>query len=145
MRMRGEEQLPENLFLPQTFLLRQAGARAMPPMSELGRALRAESDRSCIDERTAPGRSRSPSLPNSGKGLAGRHRLLRVPACGHVGSTPTEPQAPGMLDEPTARPGQCGSLPVPCGLDDSDQYDVVYGGLDHTVLALVALFREADD
>ena len=51
MRMRGEEQLPENLFLPQIFCRRQAGARAMPPMSEVGRALRAESDGFCIDER----------------------------------------------------------------------------------------------
>ena len=117
----------------------------MPPLSEVGRVLCAESDRFCIDERTAPGRSRSTSLPTSDKGLAGRHRLLRVPACGYVGSTSLKPQAPKMLDEPTARPGQCGSLPVPCGLDDSDQYDVVYGGLDHTGPALVALFQEVDD
>lgn len=116
----------------------------MLPLSEMGRALRPESDRPCIDERTDPGHSRSLSLPTSGKGLAGRHRLLRVPACGHVGSTPTEPQAPGMLDEPTARFGPCGLLTVLCGLDDSDQYDVVYGGQDHTVLVLVALFQEAD-
>ncbi len=55
------------------------------------------------------------------------------------------PQAQRMLDEPTARSGQFGSWPVPFGLGDSDQYDVVYGGLDHTVPALVALFQEADD
>jgi hypothetical protein len=36
MRMSGEEQLPENLFMPQILLLRQAGARAMPPLSEVG-------------------------------------------------------------------------------------------------------------
>jgi hypothetical protein len=51
MRMRGEEQLLENLFVPQILLLRQAGARAMPPLSEVGRALCAESDGFCIDER----------------------------------------------------------------------------------------------
>ncbi len=58
---------------------------------------------------------------------------------------PCVPQAQRMLDEPTARLGQFGSLHVPFGLDDSDQYDVVYGGLDHKVPALVALFQEADD
>ena len=51
MRMKGEEQLPEKLFVPQILLLWQAGARAMPPMSEVGRALCAESDGYCIDER----------------------------------------------------------------------------------------------
>jgi hypothetical protein len=42
--------------------------------------------------------------------------------------------------EPTARPGQFGLLHGPFGLDDSDQYDVVYGGLDHREPALVAPF-----
>ena len=58
---------------------------------------------------------------------------------------PYVPQAQRMLDEPTARPGQFGLLHVPFGLDDSDQYDVVYGGLDHREPALVAPFQEADD
>lgn len=51
MRMRGEEQLPENLFVPQIFPLWQAGVRTMSPMSEVGRARCAESDGYCIDER----------------------------------------------------------------------------------------------
>jgi hypothetical protein len=81
MRMKSEEQLPESLLMLRTLLLRQAGARAMPPMSEVGRALCAESDGYCIDEH-----DHSPSLslfesPTSGKGLAWRHRLFRVPAC----------------------------------------------------------------
>ena len=50
--MRSEEQLPENLFMLQTLLLQQAGARAMPPLPEVGRALCAESDGFCIDERS---------------------------------------------------------------------------------------------
>jgi hypothetical protein len=37
MRMRGEKQLPENLFIPQILLLRRAGARAMPPLAEVGK------------------------------------------------------------------------------------------------------------
>src|SRR5258708_38286236 len=51
----------------------------------------------------SPGRSRSASLPISGKGLAGRHRLLRVPACiVMVTATQRAPQAPWMLDETPA-------------------------------------------
>ena len=57
---------------------------------------------------------------------------------------PCMPQAQRMLDEPTARSGQFGWWHVPFGLDDSDRYDVAYGGLDHKELALVVLFQEAN-
>ena len=58
---------------------------------------------------------------------------------------PDVPQAQRMLEEPTAQSGQFDSLSVPFGWDDSDRYDVVYGGLDHRELALVVLCQEADD
>jgi hypothetical protein len=65
-----------------------------------GRALRAESDRvSALMSASVP---RSLSLFESGlpvKGLAWRHRLSRVPACL---SPAAEPQAPRMLDGPSA-------------------------------------------
>ena len=51
MRMEGEGQLPESLFVPHVIRCWQAGARAMPPLPEVGRALCAESDGFCIDER----------------------------------------------------------------------------------------------
>jgi hypothetical protein len=90
MPMKSEEQLPESLLMLRTLLLRQAGARAMPPMSEVGRALCAESDGYCIDEH-----DHGPSLSlfesthlRQGSGLAAS-LVPRSSLQGHDGRTAT--------------------------------------------------------
>ena len=66
-----------------------------------GRALCAESERvSALMSASAPRLLSLCEFRLPVKGLAGRHRLSRVPACMSIS---TEPQAPRMLDGPSAR------------------------------------------
>jgi hypothetical protein len=75
----------------------------MPPLTGMGERCAPRATWSCIDEPLQrPGRSRSASLPTPVKGRAWRHRLLRAPGMSGRFSSPTEPQAPRMLDEPPA-------------------------------------------